>query len=212
MTDPHAEHHDHDHDHGSDLPEEEKVRRAGHVVLDAVVAADVGGDDPDKAQAAIEKAQRMTKDGLNAIRQSVSALREGPTGSRSLPEALKALVAEGGVMGQAVEIKVLGREHDLNPKQRFTLYRAAQEGLTNARKYAPVAQVTLTLDYQTENEVALTVADDGAGVGIDDKSEDGFGLIGIRERANLLNGTLDIQSGLGRGFQMCVKLPINENK
>ncbi|MEE3126834.1 MAG: hypothetical protein VX494_06445 [Actinomycetota bacterium] len=56
MTDPHAEHHDHghDHDHGSDLPEEEKVRRAGHVVLDAVVAADVGGDDPDKAQAAME--------------------------------------------------------------------------------------------------------------------------------------------------------------
>ena len=56
MTDPHAEHHDHGHDHGhgSDLPEEEKVRRAGHVVLDAVVAADVGGDDPDKAQAAME--------------------------------------------------------------------------------------------------------------------------------------------------------------
>ena len=56
MNDPHAEHHGHghDHDHGSDLPEEEKVRRAGHVVLDAVVAADVGGDDPDKAQAAME--------------------------------------------------------------------------------------------------------------------------------------------------------------
>ena len=56
MTDPHAEHHDHDHghDHGHDLPEEEKVRRAGHVVLDAVVAADVGGDDPDRAQAAME--------------------------------------------------------------------------------------------------------------------------------------------------------------
>ncbi|WP_292607756.1 hypothetical protein [Nocardioides sp. REDSEA-S30_B4] len=56
MNDPHAEHHGHDHDHGhdSDLPEEEKVRRAGHVVLDAVVAADVGGDDPDRAQAAME--------------------------------------------------------------------------------------------------------------------------------------------------------------
>jgi hypothetical protein len=47
MNDPHAEHHGHDHDHGhdSDLPEEEKVRRAGHVVL---------GDDPDRAQAAME--------------------------------------------------------------------------------------------------------------------------------------------------------------
>lgn len=54
MNDPHAEHHGHDHGHDSDLPEEEKVRRAGHVVLDAVVAADVGGDDPDKAQAAME--------------------------------------------------------------------------------------------------------------------------------------------------------------
>ena len=56
MNDPHAEHHGHDHGHGhdSDLPEEEKVRRAGHVVLDAVVAADVGGDDPDRAQAAME--------------------------------------------------------------------------------------------------------------------------------------------------------------
>ena len=52
MNDPHAEHPGHD--HGADLPEEEKVRRAGHVVLDAVVAADVGGDDPDKAQAAME--------------------------------------------------------------------------------------------------------------------------------------------------------------
>lgn len=54
MNDPHAEHHGHDHGHDSDLPEEEKVRRAGHVVLDAVVAADVGGDDPDRAQAAME--------------------------------------------------------------------------------------------------------------------------------------------------------------
>ena len=53
MNDPHAEYHD-PHGHDSDLPEEEKVRRAGHVVLDAVVAADVGGDDPDRAQAAME--------------------------------------------------------------------------------------------------------------------------------------------------------------
>lgn len=47
--DPHADHH-----HDEELPDEEKVRRAGHVVLDAVVAADLGGEDPDAAQAAME--------------------------------------------------------------------------------------------------------------------------------------------------------------
>jgi signal transduction histidine kinase len=68
----------------------------------------------------------------------------------------------------------------------MALYRTAQEGLTNIRKHAQATQATLKLSYAHENRVVLTLQDNGVG---SDKQDSGFGLIGIRERVNMFNGS-----------------------
>jgi signal transduction histidine kinase len=89
----------------------------------------------------------------------------------------------------------------------MTVYRAAQEGLTNMQKHAAHAtRVTVTLTY-TAGDVRLTVQDDGTAVAVpDDRS--GFGLAGLQERADQLGGTLRAAPQSPQGFLLELRLPI----
>jgi signal transduction histidine kinase len=86
----------------------------------------------------------------------------------------------------------------------LTLYRAAQEGLNNTCKHAQASQIWITLDYSAEEYVRLTVRDDGIGT---ESTEGGFGLLGLQERVNLLNGELKTTSSFGQGFDLEIKVP-----
>jgi signal transduction histidine kinase len=92
----------------------------------------------------------------------------------------------------------------LDPPEELAIYRAAQEGLTNARKYAGAANVALTLDFADPNRVRLMVADDGRGA---TTTEGGFGLIGLRERVQLVGGSLSLQTAPGAGLVLTVEVP-----
>jgi signal transduction histidine kinase len=161
--------------------------------------------DPAKAQDALTKAQTLTQEGLQAIRQSIAALRESPLEKRSLPEAIRALLAETAGAGIVTEFNTLGAPRPLDPRAELTLYRAAQEGLTNVRKHARASRVDVTLDYTQNTAVSLVIQDNGVGTAVGANS--GFGLLGIRERAELLGGALRVQSDPGRGFALHVHLP-----
>lgn len=161
--------------------------------------------DPDRAQDALAKAQTLTQDGLQAIRQSIAALRESPLEKRSLPEAIRALLAETAGAGIVTEFNTLGAPRPLDPRAELTLYRAAQEGLTNVRKHARASRVDVTLDYTQNTAVSLVIQDNGVGTAVGANS--GFGLLGIRERAELLGGALRVQSDPGRGFALHIHLP-----
>jgi signal transduction histidine kinase len=160
--------------------------------------------DPAKAQDALTKAQTLTQEGLQAIRQSIAALRESPLEKRSLPEAIRALLAETAGAGIVTEFNTLGAPRPLDPRAELTLYRAAQEGLTNVRKHARASRVDVTLDYTQNTAVSLVIQDNGVGTAVGANS--GFGLLGIRERAELLGGALRVQSDPGRGFALHVHL------
>jgi signal transduction histidine kinase len=169
----------------------------------AVMAAD-----PQKAQEALDKAQRLTQEGLYAVRQSVSALRESPLSGRSLDEAIKLLVEETESSGIVAGLTVRGETFNLDPKVELTLYRAAQEGLTNVRKHARASQVDLTLVFNDNSQVALTVADNG--VGVTTVKEGGYGLLGIQERVELLGGQMNVDSSPGEGFVLSITLPVKQ--
>ncbi|MGB1251611.1 MAG: sensor histidine kinase [Candidatus Promineifilaceae bacterium] len=160
---------------------------------------------PDKARAALEKAQRLTQEGLQAIRDSVSSLREGAL-NKPVSEAIAALIENERVSGVSADFHLLGTPAPLDPKTTLTLYRTAQEGLTNIRKHAQASQVDVTLDYRSAETVELTVQDDGNG---SDQASGGFGLVGIQERINLLDGKLKIETAAGAGFKIYVSLPKN---
>jgi signal transduction histidine kinase len=151
----------------------------------------------------LSKAQALTQEGLAEVRHSVAALRAPPTESQPLREALAKLAAQWNVVGLRAEFVVAGRIRSLTPQVNLTLYRAAQEALTNVGKHAHATNVALHLDYR-DSSVHLRIKDDGVG---SNNSKGGFGLLGVRERVQLLNGTVCVRTESGKGFALEVELP-----
>ncbi len=162
--------------------------------------------DPARAQVALDRAAQLTQDGLAAVRQSVAALRESPVGAIPLPEAVAALAAETQSAGIVVEVAIQGDPRPLDPRAELTLYRAAQEGLTNVRKHARASRVDLWLDYRDPAAVSLTLRDNGLG-GNPAAEPAGFGLLGLNERARQLGGRLTIATAPGSGYALTLTLP-----
>ncbi len=162
-------------------------------------------ENPMRARSSIEKAQVLAREGLGQIRSSVVALRTLPTENRSLPEALADLVREAQTEDIAVSLHVLDTLPQLSTPIKFTLYRVAQEGLTNARKHAHADHIELILDCPEASTVTLRVKDDGIG---SLSITGGFGLLGAHERVQALGGQLRTESLPGQGFLLEVELPI----
>jgi signal transduction histidine kinase len=162
--------------------------------------------DPGKAQDALDKAQTLTQEGLTAVRQSVGALRESPLEKQTLAEALSKLASESRESGLVVELTIEGSPSSRDPKVELTLFRAVQEGLTNVRKHAHASRVNILLRY-TATQTMLSVQDNGLGTAVPDETNGSFGLIGIRERVQLLNGQMQIETAPRKGFQLSITLP-----
>jgi signal transduction histidine kinase len=159
--------------------------------------------DPAKADAVLAKAQQQAQEALAEVRRSVSSLREARP-AVPLPEALHALAEETSAAGVPTRLEVSGAARPLEAGAEESLYRAAQEGLTNVRKHARASHASLLLDYTGGGEVRLEVRDDGVGnaaVG------SGFGLLGVRERAAQAGGRMRIESALGQGCTLSVEVP-----
>ena len=111
--------------------------------------------------------------------------------------------------GLSVAVEVRGQPRELAPDARLALYRTAQEALTNVRRHATAERVEIELAYLPESTV-LVVADH-ASVGHPppaplDLTGSGYGLTGMRERAELLGGELLAQP-TGDGFRVELRLP-----
>lgn len=160
--------------------------------------------DPERARSALRKAQALTQEGLADVRRSVAALRADPTGHRPLPEAVAELAEECRAAGIITHLDVRGTPRAVAPQTELTLYRAAQEALTNVRKHARASRADLTLDYGASDRVRLVVQDNGIGAA---EPNGGFGLLGLRERAQLVGGSVVVQSASGEGFRLEVEAP-----
>jgi len=171
---------------------------AARVVLDT---------DRDAAYQALEKAQSLAKDGLSEVRRSVAALRASPMECRPLPVAIEGLLEECRTAGIQGKLQITGEERELPAQADHTLYRAAQEGLTNVCKHARASSVKVQLDYAAEGGITLVVEDNGVGVNLE-KMEEGFGLFGLRERVHMLNGRVTLQSTAPKGSSLEVFIPV----
>lgn len=137
-------------------------------------------------------ARGMAREGLAETRQALSALR----GEMSPVEDFLRTLIEGPGAGDGLaagaRVQVEGERRPLRAEASQTVRRVAQEALTNVRKHAPGAAVAVRLEYLAD-EVALEVRDSGARerAGELTVSGCGYGLLGMRERAELLGGTLE---------------------
>ncbi|RZU35077.1 signal transduction histidine kinase [Streptomyces sp. BK022] len=144
-------------------------------------------------------ARGMARDGLAETRQALSALRGELT---PLEEFLTDLVSvtDGG------EVTVTGERRVLPAEASQAVRRVAQEAMTNVRKHAQGARVRVRLDY-SEHQVTLDVRDKGGRPGELAASGGGYGLLGMRERAELLGGSLDAGPD-EEGFVVTLKVPV----
>ncbi len=142
--------------------------------------------DPARALDSIQKAQRSSREGLREIRRSVAAMRAPPQDQRILVESLTSLITSAERPGLKLTLQQSGKSRPLPSLVEISLYRCAQEGITNACRHACASEITVHLDFTSETHVALSVVDNGRGFSqIPDTSH---GLKGLLERATLLSG------------------------
>ncbi|MFJ5838462.1 sensor histidine kinase [Streptomyces shenzhenensis] len=144
-------------------------------------------------------ARGMARDGLAETRQALSALRGEMT---PLEDYLSDLVR----VSDGAEVTVTGDRRPLPVEAAQAVRRVAQEALTNARKHAHGAKVHVLLEYG-EHEVRLDVRDSGGTPGELTQAGGGYGLLGMRERAELLGGSLEAGPDK-EGFAVTLKVPV----
>jgi signal transduction histidine kinase len=161
--------------------------------------------DPTQAHSFLIQAQRLGKTAMQEVRESVRALRTDERTEQPLAETIADLAEE---FRQVTGITPLVRAQLTQPDSGSvskTLYRIAQEALTNISKYAHATQVEIHL-VTIDDRLKLTIADNGQGFDFQQQTT-GFGLQGMQERVAALNGRFHLTTSPGSGCQIQVELP-----
>ncbi|MER5848765.1 histidine kinase [Streptomyces sp. NPDC002012] len=164
-----------------------------------LIEREPAGEFRDRVLERVVAARSMAREGLAETRQALSALRGEVS---PVEDFLRQLVA-----AEPAEVSVSGEQRTLTAEASQTVRRVAQEALTNVRKHAPGARVLVRLEYLPD-EIALEVRDSG-GHGHEEElavSGSGYGLLGMRERAELMGGTLEAGPG-EEGFVVSLRVP-----
>jgi PAS domain S-box-containing protein len=183
------------------------------VIIHARTAANKITVDPEKAQAHLAQVQNLAQTGLSEARRSVEALRRPYLLENSdLLSAFKHLTSEiESSTGIKIMCEAIGMPYPLPSEVENNLLRIGQEALTNALKYAIATEIRVELIYQSTQSI-LRIKDDGQGFAIDrDSSHNGFGLLGMAERAELIGAQIQIHSTPGQGTEIAVSVNQQEN-
>jgi signal transduction histidine kinase len=163
----------------------------------------LAADDPTdpRLPAVVDRAHHLCRSGLEEARRAIGTLRDDDLPG---PERLGALV-DGFVRDHGIpcSLTVTGVPRELGTQQRLAVYRVAQEALTNVVRHARAQRVEVTLAHDV-GVTRLTVRDIGDAP--PEPGTGGYGLTGMRERAELLGGTL-AAGATGDGFRVVLELP-----
>lgn len=162
-------------------------------------------NDADKARTFVQKAKELNRNGLQDVRASVSSLRTTPLDGKSLTDAVKDLVKETAAPSLNTTITINGEVPSIDDATAIALYRTVQEGLTNIRKHSQATAAKIILNFQDTKSLSITIQDNGIGC---DSPEGGFGILGMQERIQFLNGSTRIKTSTGNGFTLEVSVPL----
>jgi PAS domain S-box-containing protein len=177
------------------------------IIIHARTAANKITVDPEKAQTHLAQVQNLAKTGLSEARRSVEALRRPYLLENSdLLSAFKHLTRQLESSGITTMCEAIGIPYPLPSEVENNLLRIGQEALTNALKYATATEIRVELIYQSA-QCILRINDNGQGFTIDrSSSHNGFGLLGMSERADRIGAQLQIQSTPGQGTEIAVSV------
>ncbi len=172
--------------------------------IQAQAAQAVLASHPTKAGDALQHIQSLAHNGLQEVRRSVAAVRQYPE-RRPLSEAIEALLEESRATGLSIDCAFEGDWPRLPTEIEITLCRIVQEALTNIHKHAQATQACIRFVYHKHTGVIqIRVQDNGRGISTPHQA--GFGLIGVRERVNLLGGTFHVHNVPSGGLALEVSI------
>jgi two-component system NarL family sensor kinase len=163
-------------------------------------------DDLEATQAHLDLIKELARTGLTEARRSVVALRPQLLEEGSLQSALHHLVAQlrTAAMDTTLYYEIEGSVYSLPTEVESDLLRMGQEALTNAIRHANADEIRVKLGYDRD-QFCLRVKDNGQGFGVGSiPSSEGFGLLGMSERAERIGAQLTIRSQPGEGTEMIV--------
>ena len=163
----------------------------------------------------LELAQRISINTLDEIHRIIYELRPTLVDDLGLVSAARWL-ADNNLrhIGIRVAFTTRGEMRRLPSAQEMGLYRVIEAVIANIVRHAGARQVRINLSFK-QRTVAVRITDDGSGFDVEEAiaSKDrprGLGLIGMRERVNLMNGTLEISSSPGKGTRVHVEIPLQK--
>src|SRR5882762_325302 len=160
-----------------------------------------------KASGHLNRAGDLARESLREARRSVQALRPQALEEKPLSEALRELIQKmtGGTTVQA-EFTLRGQPRELPAEWEANIVRIGQEVLTNVLRHTQTSEFKVLLAFDSR-EIRLEMCDNGCGFD-PGRKHDGFGLQGMRERAEGMGGRLTIQSVAGQGTAISIVLPV----
>jgi signal transduction histidine kinase len=169
---------------------------------------------PDRAMQPVRAIRDTAREALADIRRVLDVLHEdaSPQGP-SVPDDIAALVAGARATGMRVSLDVQPAGRPVPAEVRSAGYRIVQESLSNIRRHAPGAMASVVVRPEGD-DLVLSITDDGDGVGSmaggGPTPGAGYGIRGMRERAERLGGTLTCGPATGGGFGVRAALPLTE--
>jgi two-component system sensor histidine kinase DegS len=181
--------------------------------MDDIVAR--GGQLPKDIISRLQKLRETTEKALKEVRRFSHELRPSVLEHFGLTAALELIISEFNTADPAaktdIRLKITGKDRRLSEEIELVLFRIAQESLSNIRKHSRATRALVSLHYSDET-VGLTVTDNGRGFDTGKKTADpmggGLGLVGMRERANIIGGKFYLRSIPGKRTTVSVRVPI----
>ena len=161
----------------------------------------------------LEGLRNQTIEALEGLRRCAQDLRPRILDDLGLVAALEWMTEElAKNYGIDAHVEVKGTERTSPAEVQLLLFRIAQEALSNIRRHAEATRAVVKLEFE-DDSIKMTVSDNGKGFELPERigdlaSNGKLGLAGMQERTQLLRGTLEVKSELGKGTQLVTQIPL----
>ncbi|MBX0357545.1 sensor histidine kinase [Halobacillus sp. Nhm2S1] len=164
----------------------------------------------EEAMEEVKSVRALVRSALYEVRRIIYDLRPMALDDLGLIPTLKKYLATIEDYNKNVRFSFtsFGKEKRLETKYEVALFRLVQEAVQNALKHAEPSEIKVKVEMKS-NAATIIVKDDGKGFDTSKKKEKSFGLVGMRERVDMLDGELNIDSSIGEGTIVTIHLPIN---
>lgn len=157
----------------------------------------------------VKNLKKMVRSALYEVRRIIYDLRPMALDDLGLAPTLKKYLQTIEEYHNSTRINYsnIGLDTRLPTKFEVALFRLVQESVTNALKHANAGEIIVRLEIK-ETKVTVLVKDNGQGFDLNDRKAESFGLIGMKERVDLLGGQISIDSSIGKGTIVLIQVPI----